>query len=98
MEIYYRDNYEINLLSAEEYEHYKDRIPHINCWWWLRSPGDYSDFTAGIDDNGSVDFRGCRIDYVNGAVRPVLKISDGRKCKIGERVMLYSFPWIMSQE
>ena len=98
MEIYYRDDYEVNLLSAEEYEKYKDKIPHINCWWWLRSPGLYSDITIGVSGGGSICDYGHGVSYSYGAVRPVLKMSDGRKYKIGERVILYDFPWIIIDE
>lgn len=96
MVIYYRDDYEINLLSAEEYEKYKDKIPHINCWWWLRSPGINSSIAAGVHYDGSVFYHGGSVySAVGAAVRPVLRISDGRKYKIGERVMYYNFPWII---
>lgn len=98
MEIYYRDNYEINLLSAEEYEKYRDRIPHINCWWWLQSPGCSSDRAATVHSDGSVLYDGYFVDRSNGAVYPALKISDYRKYEIGKRVVLYSFPWIIIDE
>lgn len=98
MEIYYRDNYEINLLSAEEYKKYEDRIPHINCWWWLRSPGYDSSHAALVYFYGSVYDRGLSVHTSLVAVRPALKISDGRKYKIGERVILYNFPWIIINE
>lgn len=98
MVIYYRDDYEINLLSAEEYEKYEDRIPRINCWWWLRSPGDLSNHVACVRTNGSVCNLGNYIDGDAIAVRPALKISDGRKYRIGERVMFYYFPQIIIDE
>ncbi len=95
MEIYYRDNYEITLLSAEEYEKYKDNVPPINCSWWLRSPGINSNRASHVDSGGSVDDDGLYVDRSNGAVRPALKMSDGRKYEIGKRVILYNFPWII---
>lgn len=98
MEIYYRDNYEITLLSAEEYEKYKDRIPQINCSWWLRSPGINSNRAASVDYDGSVFDLGDFVDLDYDAVRPALKISDGRKYEIGKRVILYNFPWIIIDE
>ena len=48
-----------------------------NCWWWLRSPGDYSYNAALVDFDGS-DFDGVR--YVlsdHDAVRPALWIDLG---------------------
>ena len=44
----------IFLLSKEEYEQYKDQIPQINCWWWLRSPGYFSCNVAGVNSDGSI--------------------------------------------
>lgn len=98
MEIYYRDNYEITLLSAEEYERCKDRIPPVNCWWWLRSPDNDSDRVALVSRAGFVYCYGIVVDNSIAAVRPALKISDGRKYKIGGRVILYNFPWIIIDE
>ena len=48
-----------------------------NCWWWLRSPGYDSLDAAGVDDDGSVDFSGFDVDYVDDAVRPALWINLG---------------------
>ena len=45
------------------------------CWWWLRSPGDYSDSAAGVFDAGSVDFDGSSVYRDNGGVRPALWIN-----------------------
>ena len=48
-----------------------------NCWWWLRSPGYYSDYAAYVYYGGSVTHSG---DFVNDcyvAVRPALWINLG---------------------
>ena len=45
-----------------------------NCWWWLRSPGNYRTSAAPVDGDGDVyEFGDCVIyDYI--AVRPALWI------------------------
>ena len=45
-----------------------------NCWWWLRSPGDYRDNAAVVLDDGDVYEDGNGVDYSNSAVRPALWI------------------------
>lgn len=40
------------------------------CWWWLRSPGDYSNYAAYVDIDGDVYDRD--VDRSNYAVRPAL--------------------------
>jgi hypothetical protein len=41
-------------------------------WWWLRSPGDGSDYAAFIDKTGYVNIYGIIVDHANdrGGVRP----------------------------
>lgn len=72
----------IFLLSKEEYKKYKDKIPKINCWWWLRSPGDESDYVAGISDSAFVYDYGSIVNCSDVAVRPALKISDSIRTKL----------------
>ena len=104
----YKDD-TIFLLSVEEYKKYKNRIPSINCWWWLRSPGDSSSYAAGvyssIYNSGAVDAGGLSVYRNDGAVRPALKFSNpdwfsdsGKKYKIGDRIIAYQFPWIIIDE
>ena len=47
------------------------------CWWWLRSPGDYSDFAAYVNSDGSVNNLGSSVKLSNYAVRPALWINLG---------------------
>ena len=42
------------------------------CCWWLRSPGDDTQYAALVDDDGSVRNRGLNVDREVGAVRPVV--------------------------
>ena len=88
---------EIFLLSKEEYEKYKDVIPKVNCCWWLRSPGHYSDSAASVNYVGFVDYYGDCVDYDNDAVRPAAKIPNINisNLKIGDRFIMSNFPWIV---
>lgn len=83
---------EIFLLSTEEFERYKDKIPAIYGWWWLRSPGACPNCVALVYSGGSVNYSG---NYVwdDAAVRPALKLKG--EYDVGARVVLYSFPWIV---
>ena len=74
MDIGYKSD-EIFLLSIEEYEHYKNKIPHENCWWWLRSPGHHQLLAAGVNGVGSVSYGGDNVHVNLYAVRPALKYS-----------------------
>ena len=42
-------------------------------WWWLRSPGDYQNFAARVNPDGSLRSR--NVHYVHGCVRPALWIN-----------------------
>lgn len=42
-------------------------------WWWLRSPGNYQDFAAVVDTDGSL--RNITVNYVSGSVCPALWVN-----------------------
>ena len=44
-------------------------------WWWLRSPGNDSDYAAGVGSTGSADTSGNLVSVDNDAVRPALWIN-----------------------
>ena len=44
------------------------------CYWWLRSPGSFTDYASCVDLIGGVDSDGCKVDYIVLAVRPALWI------------------------
>ena len=44
-----------------------------NCWWWLRSPGNYTYNAAYVYHDGSIHFGG-PVDYYSYAVRPAICI------------------------
>ena len=65
------------LLSIEEAENLltmEDRKYH--CWWWLRSPGNLSDYAALVHRVGDVSYFGYGVYDVDYCVRPALQISN----------------------
>ena len=49
-----------------------------NCWWWLRSPGDFQDYAANVfPDDGSFGYIGYSVSRDSFAVRPALWINLG---------------------
>ena len=46
-----------------------------NCWWWLRSPGNYQNRAARVDIGGSVSSNGIYVDYNFDCVRPALWVN-----------------------
>jgi len=47
------------------------------CWWWLRSPGNYSKGAVGVVIDGSVYDSGDSVNRNNGGVRPAMWIDFG---------------------
>ena len=45
-----------------------------NCWWWLRSPGNYQGCAATVHDGGGVGESGYGVNRASSAVRPALWI------------------------
>ena len=84
---------EIFLLSSEEYEKYRDEIPVINCWWWLRSPGYIPGYAASVGYGGSLSSGGRSASDISGAVRPALKLKG--EYDVGARIVLNGFTWIV---
>ena len=46
-----------------------------NCWWWLRSPGYFSNDAAYVNEYGYVYRSGYDVNYSDGAVLPALHIN-----------------------
>lgn len=63
------------LLSKEEYEKYQDKIPPIDCCWWLRSRHkEQRDIFACVDTDKLCS---CGADFeYKRDVRPALRISS----------------------
>lgn len=89
-------NYEITLLTKEEYEKYNgmNRIPIVNDWWWLRSPGRDQSSAAHVHRDGSVYDNGDYVDSGYHAVRPVLK-SIILNLSVGTMFVALGNTWIM---
>lgn len=89
----------IFLLSTEEYEKYKSKIPDINCWWWLRSPGYYSNYAAYVSGDSVYD-NGRYVSNSYGAVRPALRIIPGqwRLTDTNNRIFRCGMIWIEIDE
>ena len=90
-------NYEITLLTKEEYEKYNGmhRIPIVNDWWWLRSPGHNQSYAVRVYSGGRVCDYGDRVDdYFNYAVRPALK-SKILNLSVGTMFVALGNTWIM---
>ena len=88
--------YEITLLTNEECEKYNylHRIPFVEHWWWLRSPGKDLDRAASVSSDGDVIDDGDSV-YCNGnAVRPALK-SKILNLSVGTMFAALGNTWIM---
>ncbi len=46
-----------------------------NCWWWLRSPGDWTSGAADVDCSGCVLYNGGSVDLIDGGVRAALNLN-----------------------
>lgn len=82
----------ITLLSAKEVEKLPDEMMQYNSWWWLRSPGNYSDYAVFVDCDGSVYNYGCFVDDSRDAVRPAL-LYKSKNLKIGDIIYFGDKEW-----
>lgn len=89
-----RGNYEITLLTKEEYEEHIKQIPKNNNWWWLRTPGFDSGHVAFISSFGSIYDNGYSVLADEGAVRPALK-SEIINIPVGEVFSALGNRWLM---
>lgn len=87
-------NYEITLLTKEEYEKYNGmhRIPIVNDRWWLRSPGCDGLCAVCVHRDGGND-NGCLVCN-SLAVRPALK-SKNLNLSVGTMFAALGNTWIM---
>ena len=53
-------------------EYYGNEWWSHNCWYWLRSPGQYSNYAAYVYRNGYVSYDYDGIDPMIGVVRPAI--------------------------
>lgn len=80
------------LLSTKEYEMYMSEIPYVKTWWWLRSPGIYSNYAAAVDYDGSVSYDGYYVNDDTDCVRPALRYST-LKSEISKSKEKNCFVW-----
>lgn len=62
------------LLSTNEVEKLPKEIREFSNWWWLRSPGDCSDYAASVISDGSVNPDGNYVNFTSGSVRPAIRV------------------------
>jgi hypothetical protein len=69
------------LLSEEEAEELPTNIRKFSDWWWLRSPGNDSNYAVYVGDDGSVFTNGSYVNYDLGCIRPaiIVKTDNLRK-------------------
>ena len=53
----------------------REKGTYGNGDWWLRSPGNWQHYAAGVNSNGDIAEAGYNVDYNHGAVRPALWIN-----------------------
>lgn len=84
--------YGITLLSSKEYDEYKDIIPIIDEWWWLRSPGNHQFFATEVFNDGSRCSR--YVSIVSGCVRPAL-IGNFKSSNLhcGDKFIFIGYNW-----
>ncbi len=90
----------ITLLSAEEYEQFKNNISSHNHMWWLRSPGRslfHGDDRRAVivQDNGIADtYCGAPVNFGQVAVRPALIINpESSSLKIKDEFEFEKHKW-----
>lgn len=53
------EKYKFTLLSTEEYAEYKDIIPIITDYWWLRSPENMFEYSCYVNLAGEITYASC---------------------------------------
>ena len=91
---------EITLLSAQEYETYKEQVKLVNDDWWLRSPGFDVTHATFVNSDGCLYSYGNGVVYVDNAVRPALKVNLGSSnLRIGDEIEWANHNWtVISDE
>lgn len=87
----------ITLLSTEEAKALPETIRACGDWWWLRSPGFYSDVAASVIIGDSVYGYGSDVGSGSGAVRPALiipELEDLDLEKYKDSVTIFDGEWI----
>lgn len=72
-----KNDFDVTLLSKEEYQQCMKRLPQVDGWWWLCSPGYDFCHVAGVFGDGTLDEDGRGITNPMGAVRPAFRLKKG---------------------
>ena len=75
------------LLSIEEAKQLPIKLRRYHNWWWLRSPGYFSNYAVLVNSDNSIYGYGGSVDYRDSVVRPALEISilESSNLKIGDQ-------------
>lgn len=80
---------EVLLLSDKEWRQARN-IPNVPIrardWWWLRSPGDHSNYATGVSRDGGLFYYGGYVYRPGGCVRPAFRISHLSGFKPGDKI------------
>lgn len=90
----------IFLLSKEEYEKYRDRIPKLGWFWWLKSSGYGSYNAMYVGSDGYVSDIGVSVGNDNVLVRPALRISNLKSFNSGgkNKIVFNGVTWVKIDE
>lgn len=92
----------IFLLSIEEYKKYRNKIPPINTWWWLRSPASASLFPNDItviSCNGFVEGLSINVRCSSTAIRPALRLNQRLCFRYDKNKIIYcGITWVEIDE
>ena len=69
--IFLLSSQEARLLFDSNSSRRAGEFANTSGWWWLRSPGQLRGSASGVNNDGSIDDSGRRIER-NGGVRPAL--------------------------
>lgn len=80
---------EITLLSEEEWEKAKEikSVPKYASWWWLRSPGYFSNYATDVGYKGNISNYGDCVSDISGSVRPAFRVPN-LKSEIGSKIFV----------
>lgn len=81
---------QFELLSSVTYLTYQHQIKKTKEWWWLKSPGNLSIYTAAVNPDGTIDSNGNNV-YLYGGVRPCFKMPG--LCPVGVSVLVGRIPF-----
>ncbi len=90
---------EVTLLSIEEYEACKDRVPKVGDWWWLRSPCSIGNYAVYVNTDGSIYYASFLGNHLS-TIRPALRIRNPKSAshQIMDKFNLAGYTWTVVSE